>query len=424
MDLFSKFKKDYLNYLISIIIPVLINAASIPLFKHLLGAEKYGSFSITFNSVLLCTAILSGWIWPSIIRYFPASPDKRSFYRRSVAVSFITQIICFLPALLMAWYLQKDFLLAVFLSLTLFITSLQFCYLAIGQSFFLSKKSIYYELIRAVCYLACALFLLLFTDVYYLYALFAATLISYLLSLFYLVRQIKKQFILVTEHNNEKRTGDIRKMLRDFISYGGPLSMWFVFASLISLVDKFFIRRAIGPEAQGNYQAMFDFLSKSITTFISPVAISLFPLLTTAYHNGKTDDIKRLLKTILGLELVVMAIVMLLYWWFGADILFRLIKTPYTTEYKLMGLIIIAGTFIWQMAIVVQKKYELKFRSNFLLGMVAITFFIELFIYVFFDRCDSQLLYPTGYALSSCIYLILVLFPLLKDFFRQLYSKL
>jgi O-antigen/teichoic acid export membrane protein len=417
MDLFSRFKKDYLNYLLSTITPVIITAFSIPLFKNILGAEGYGRFSISFNSVLLCTAILSGWIWQSILRYFPASASKQSFVRKSFLISGITQSIFLLPVLAVVWYIYKDFLLAVFFSLTLFISSLQFSLLAISQSVFLSRKSIYYELIRNVSYITLALVLLKFTSFNYLYSLFTAIILSYSFSFIYLYLQTNKQ--LLNDHPIESKNENIKDIYRRFLVYGWPLSLWFVFSLLITLTDKYFILKTAGAAVQGNYQAIFDFLSKSINVLITPVTISLFPLLANAYQTGKKEAIRRLLGIIVGFEILGLLIASILYWWFGADILFILLKIPETFEYKLMGLLVIAGTFIWQMAIIIHKRYELKYRSGLLLGMVIIAFFSQLLLYAVLNKVYGFLLYPAGYVLASLIYFVLVSFDLVKVLFKK-----
>lgn len=410
MDLFSRFKKDYLNYLVSIVIPVIITSLSIPLFKQILGAEGYGNFSITFNSVLLCTAILSGWIWPSILRYFPSSNNKKSFTRQAMLLSVIAQSIFFLPVLLTVWYLKADFLTALFFALALFITSLQFSLLALGQSVFLSKKSIRYELIRAVTYITSALLLLKFTGINYMYSLFSAIIFSYLLSFIYLLKQIRKK--LSSDYQTEKNAAaeNLGTMFKQFISYGGPLALWFVFASLITLIDKFFILNTLGAEVQGNYQAMFDFLSKSITIIITPIIISLFPLLTAAFEMGQKDEIKRLLIKIILFETAGLVVAMVCYWWFGAAILFSIIHIPDTFEYKLTGLIVIAATFIYQIAMVVQKKFELLFKNRFLFFMLIAAFSVQMIFYFSFNKMHNQLIFPAGYLLATSVYLILISF--------------
>ncbi len=417
MDLFSRFKKDYFNYLLGTIIPVIITAISIPLFKQILGATGYGRFSITFNSVLLCTAILSGWIWQSILRYFPASHNKSSFVRQSFMISCLTQAIFLVPVLSIVWYIYNDFLLAIFFLLTLFVSSLQFSLLAISQSVFLSKKSIYYELIRNVIYIGCALILLKCSTVNYIYALFTAIILSYLVSFIYLYKQINLQ--VLKEHPDLQKGEKITDTFKLFLRYGWPLSLWFVITLLITLVDKYFILKTAGSEVQGHYQAIFDFLSKSINVLITPVTISLFPLLTSAYQTGKNKEIKRLLGIILGLEMAGMILADIFYWWFGADILIALLKTPDTFRFRLIGLFVITSSFIWQMAMVIHKRYELKYKSRFLLSMVLIAFIVQLLLYIIFNKSGNILLYPAGYLLSSMIYLLLVSFDLIKHLFNR-----
>jgi O-antigen/teichoic acid export membrane protein len=372
--------------------------------------------------VLLCTGILSGWIWPSILRYFPASLHKKSFMQKSMLLSCITQSIFFLPVLLAAWYIEKDFLLALFFSLALFITSLQFSVLALSQSVFLSKKSIYAEIIRTGTYISCSLLLLKFSTIGYMYALFTAIIISYISSFAYLYIQINRQLLKEYTDEDESRE-NIRELFRRFMFYGGPLALWFVFGSSISLVDKYFMLKRAGGEAQGNYQAMFDFLSKSITFFISPVITSLFPLLTAAFEKGERKAIRKILIQIIAFEFAGLLAAGIAYWWFGAGWLFALVHTPDTFEYKLTGLIIIAATFIWQIAIMVQKKYELQIRSRHILYMLMTAFLVQVLFYVFSSRSSSQLLYPLGYLLSTVVYLLLISFSdiviLLKSFFRK-----
>lgn len=408
MDLSARFKQDYLNYLISIIVPAVINAVSIPLFKQMLGAVHYGLFSITYNSSLLFTALFAGWIMQSIIRYFPTVENKHGFARGALLISFKTQLALFLPVLLCTYHFKQDFFLSLLFGMVLFITSLQFSMSAISQSAFLSRKNIYSEVIRTVSYISLAVVLLLTTGIDYMHSLFIAIFISYLLSFIYLYVQSCKVF--ARQNSVQQESSANKSMLNTFLLYGGPLSLWFVFSYLISLVDKYFILYNLGEEIQGNYQAMFDFLSKSITVIISPVTISLFPLLTAAYQTGKKNEIRKLLKSIIGFEIAGLFSASFTYWWFGAGILFKLLKTPDTLEYKLMGLFIIIGTFLWQIAIVIHKWYELKFKSRILLLMISVAFIFQILLYTIFGNSKNVLLYPTGYILASVVYLFLVSF--------------
>lgn len=413
MNLLSSFKKDYLNYLISVIIPVLINALSIPLFKRMLGAEAYGYFSITFNSLLLLAALLTSWIMQSVIRYSPAVTDRRTFIKKSLYFSLVTQALFFLPIVYSVYYLKNDLLLAIFFGVSLCIVCVQYVIVSVSQSFFLSGKNIFSEIIRSVSYISVGI-ILLTTGFYYMYSLFAGIFVSFLLSGVYLFVQIKK--MLAVEQAAINDPGLPVQTFKSFMRYGGPISLWFVFSYSISLIDKYFMLHALGVYEQGNYQALFDLLSRSIMLLSSPVIISLFPLVTVAYQSNKTREIKKLLTQIIVIELLALVAALIVYWWFGSAILSSLIKIPNTKEYKLMGEIIITGTFIWQIGIVVHKYYEMKLKNGMLLAMVSVAFFSQLIFYWVFKKSTNPLLYPAGYALAAFIYLILVSSGVVKSF--------
>lgn len=421
MDLFSKFKKDYFNYLISIILPALISGLSIPVFKNLLGAKGYGKFSIWLNAILILTAVLSGWITQSIIRLFPASANKHSFSRGAIVLSIQTQLIFFLPVFIISWYISHDVILATLCSLILITTCLQFTILPVIQSSFLSKKIITSETIRIFSYVGLAVLLLKLTGLSYLYSLFIAVIVSYSLSLAYLIRQA---IIFFREIDTPEKNESAHNLFKSFFKYGAPLSLWFIFSYLFTYIDKLFMFKYMGAEAQGNYQAIFDLLYKSIALIISPVITSLFPILTSAYEKEDKADIRKFLKKIIIYELGGFAAVSILYWWFGADLLLFVLKTPNTYSFRLMGFIVICGTFIWQLAILAQKRFELQFKTFYLLVMAAITFFIQVIFYLLFkDYHNNQLLYPLGFLLSSFIYLLLISFTELLSFSKKIRLK-
>jgi len=421
MDLFSKFKKDYFNYLISIILPALISGLSIPVFKHLLGAKGYGKFSIWLNAILIVTAILSGWIAQSIIRFFPASIDKYSFSKQAIALSLKTQSVFFIPVLLIAIYIDHDFFLAILCSLIMLATSLQFSVLPIIQSSFLSKKIISSETIRIFTYVGLAIILLKLTGLSYLYSLFISVFTSYLFSLIFLIRQALKFFKKESLSGNKRAEKPF--LFKSFFKYGAPLSLWFVCVYLTSYVDKLFMFKYAGAEAQGNYQAIFDLLFRGITLIISPMVTSLFPLLTAAYENGDRTEIRKFLKRLIFYELGGFAVASILYWWFGADLLLYILKTPKTDTFKMMGFIVICGTFIWQLAILVQKRFELQLKSLFLFLMVLIAFSVQIIFYLVFKKSNDELLYPFGFLLSSVVYLFLISFSELMTFSKAIRIK-
>ena len=416
MILFSKFKKDYFNYLISIILPALISGLSIPVFKNLLGSKGYGEFSLWFNGLLITTAVLTGWITQSIIRYYPASTNKEDFSRKAFILSLKTQFIFFIPALSVVLYIKQDIIFSILFAFALLAISIQFTMLPIIQSSFLSKKIIVSETIRTVTYASLGVLLLLLMWLPFLYSLFISAIISYLASIYYLINQSQKFF--KAQKVSKKKTADVSLFL-SFFKYGAPLSLWFIFAYLLSYIDKLFMFYFSGVEAQGNYQAVFDLLSRSLTLLITPVVTSLFPILTAAYESKDRPEIRKFLKKIIKYELLGFLVVSILYWWFGTNLLVFLLKIPDTINFKWMGYIIICGTFIWQLAILAQKRFEMEMRSKFLLVMVAIAFLSQLSFYIIFRNSESVLLYPLGFLLSAIVYLLLISMSEIISFIKR-----
>ena len=408
MDLFSKFKKDYVNYLLSVIFPALIMFCSIPVLKRMLGAKGYGDFAIWFSAVLLLSATMGGWIFQSILRFYPGSKNKSLFTKQAIAICYRTQLFICIPAFLLVWYLKNDVLAALLFVFALFSTSMQFSILSISQSSFLSKKNIYSESIRATSYIGAALILLILLKVHYWYALFIAVIISYSLSAFYLYKQNSRA---VTKNEpTDTVHEDTKELARRFFKYGGPLSLWFIFNYMSSFADKLFMLKNSGQVFQGNYQAIFDLLSRTLVVLISPVTTALFPLLIVSYKEGRSAEIKKLLTKIIIIELGLFVLTSILYWWFGSDILLNILHTPLTNTYKLMGLIVIAGTFTWLIAVVAHKRFELRLQTHYLLVMIAFAFILQVSLYIIFRKYENPLLYPLGYLVSGIVYLLLVSF--------------
>lgn len=419
MELFARFKKDYGNYLISTILPVIISAFSIPLFKRILGSENYGLFALWLNAILIVTAILSGWIMQSIIRFFPAATHKGDFSTRSLLLSLRVQLAFIVPVCISTWLISSDIRLSFLFAFVLFTSCTQFTILPIVQSSFMSKRVILSELIRVILYVGGSLVLLKLTEIYFLYSLLFSSGISYLMSSAYLLWRGTGNMKLGQVKADSKGEGpNSVKLIKNFYRYGIPLSFWFVVSYLIGYVDKLFSLSLFGQEFQGNYQAIFDLTNKSINLIMLPILTALFPLLTSAYETGNKHKVKGFLLKIFLYELAGFFLVVIGYWLFGADLIFYILQTPATDDFKWSGFLIICGSFIWQFAILAQKKYELNKRTGFLLILMSAAFTLEMLFYLAFRGTSNKLLAPFGFLVATSAYLILLMIPELVSYLR------
>lgn len=409
MSLYLRFRKDYLNYLNSIIIPALITALTIPVLKRMLGPGEYGLFANHYNGLLILTAISSGWVSQSIIRFFQTIENKNELAQRSLKYVIVVQLLLYLPVIIWFGFYQHHWVLCALLCATLMASGIQSYHMALAQSGFLSGKTIYSETIRTLTYILGSVVLVKYTSLQPIYALFIAVFFSFVFSVLYLRNKIKVSLEQTNFDNNNQTTssGDV---FRQFLSYGIPLSLWFAFANLLTYFDKIIIRMDFGAEIQGNYQSMFDLLSRGFTMLISPVLISLMPLLSIAYKEQRFVEIRSLLKKILLFQIAGFLLAAICYWWFAASWLMSLLKVPDTEQYRQMGFIILSGTFIWQIAMVVHKYYELRMKSHYLLFMVIVAFSIQVLFFQWIRNTHNPVLYSMGYLCSSSFYLVMVSF--------------
>lgn len=420
MSLYLRFRKDYLNYLNSIIIPALITALTIPILKRMLGPGEYGLFANHYNGLLILTAISSGWVSQSIIRFFHTIEDKHALAQKSLTYVIVVQLILFLPLLIWFGWIRQEWMLCVLMCVTLMASGIQSYHMALAQSGFLSGKTIYSETIRTLCYILVAILLIRYTSLRPIYALFTAVFLSFVFSSLYLRKKIMAS-LSPTSFEDKRDSASTNIIFKQFLTYGIPLSMWFAFANLLTYSDKIIIRMHFGPEIQGNYQSMFDLLSRGFTMLISPVLISLMPLLSVAYKEERYGEIRSLLKKILLYQIVGFFMMTICYWWFAAGWLMVILKVPDTEVYRQMGFIILSGTFIWQIAMVVHKYYELRMKSHYLLAMVVVAFGMQLVYFQCIKQKHDPVMYSMGYLCSSSVYLVMVSF---RHFIEYLGSRM
>ncbi len=406
MDLFAKFKEGYFSYLASVIAPALINALSIPFFKRELGAEVFGKFAIFLNAILLITYFLFGWLFLGILRYYSNSPNKKEFCKRAYKIGLYAQLALFIPVVAGAYFFYHEFLLAVLFVAAIQCVSLQLIFLSFTQAALHSKQTMYAEMIRSLVFISLSFIVVFLFTQHYLYGLILAIIASYAVSFLFLHFQFFR-FNDLSE-NEPLSNNSHPPVFKNLLYYGTPLSLWFLFTSMSGFIDKLFIAKHFGHGTQGNYQAMFDLISKSITMLMTPILTSIFPLLTIAYKQDDSTTIRMLKKKIIFYEVSGYLVISVLYWTFGASLLFSLLKIPDQGQFRLMGFLVITSTIVWQIAMLVHKKFELKYHTIMQLKLIILSFLVQLVLYLLFSASRQLVLYPLGNLIFSVIYLVLV----------------
>ena len=403
MDIFSRFKKQYTHYLLGVIIPAAINGVSIPLLKRTLGAEAYGQYALYFNLMLIANLFICGWLWQGILRFTARIENKFVFAKQLFYISLIAPVIFFLPVMLLIWYWCGNWILAFLFAATLLMAALQLPRQALMQASFQSKIVVKAEVVRTVSWLVLVA-VIIALRVVSLSMLFGALLISYGASTGYL-------YLKNTAQASYKRLSfppGIKKTAFPILQYGLPFSLWYVLFYLVTYIDKVFMLNRFGAVVQGNYNALFDFTAKALVLLLSPILVTVTPLLSDAYEKGAYQTAGKLLRKLILYEATAMVLAVVGFWLIGGRLVFLLLHIPDTSFYKRIGLLIISGTFLWQIALLVQKRFELLLKSRLLLIAVIVSLAFQWIFYAAVEGERAEII-PFGFFLSGVIYLLFLL---------------
>lgn len=382
MNISHRFRQDLGYYLLGVIIPGAINAITIPVLKKILGSASFGVYGIHYNFLLLLASFSVGWLCQSLIRFkFTITGQENFFYRRIFSLGSVVIIsFAFIALAVNFYYYHQSIAFSLLFSSSIIFCCYQNMLIGLSQANFLSRFTMYSEAIRTATFFISAMFLLNVKILPSLDALFIALNISYLVSAILLFRKnelMQKLFIekLKVNPDGNFKTGRI-------FSYGLPLAIWYLISYIILFVDKPLLAHNLGHEVQGNYQALYELISKGAVVLLIPVLYALFPLLTNAFENNDIAKGMQLLKRLILIELGLLVVGLIAYWLFGFFILKHILSVPDTMDYKLCGFFMLASILIWQIGMLMHKPFELKKETNMLLRIILVS--LAVFLILFF----------------------------------------
>lgn len=404
--LIKQFKKDYVPYLIGIIIPAIVSFVTIPVFKIVLGPSQFGIYTFYLSLLLIVNASFAGAISQSIIRLHVDYVRKNTFYIESVFFTLLISSALALPLFTYIFFNYHFISFALLFVVTLLVSNVYSSLLAITQARLMSVNTAISESMRTIIYLSLTLLLLHFFPTYsFLLLIFIALFSSYVIVCFFLLYKNQLSYSL-----NQINITDWWTTCKKICNYGGYMVGWFFLCYAISMANRFILAQHLGKENIGHFTASFDMLNKSIALLLSPVLISLFPLVVKAHAAGQFKQVKKLIRQLIILEGLLLAISLALYPFIGFPILNKLLQTPPTNEYLFLEMQVIAGTFIWQMALLQHKFLELKKRSKRMLLFVAISFAISFSLDAILIPTNGVLLAGSGYLAGSIVYFLLTFY--------------
>jgi O-antigen/teichoic acid export membrane protein len=391
---------DILNYFLSIIIPGGVNFFSIPLIKWFLGAENYGVYALWYGAFLIIVAATSGWLGISIIRFKADFDDQNFFYKHLLRIVTIIAGACAIISFLCVSWITHNILFAFIFSVGIVGCIFQNSIMAISQANFLSRFAVYSESLRMITFLCTYVILLMNGKEFYLEKLFFALILSYTGSFLFLKSKNKVSFRKMGNISN----GNIKFPYKGFIQFGLPLVLWYLFSTIIPYSDKLLIAKKYGFSIQGNYQAIFDLMYRTVGVIFSPVLMATFPYLSKFYNDGEVGKVISLIRKAVLIEFAIMIACLAGYFLGGGRILLRLLDIP-EKDFFYVGALILAVAFIWQMAMMLHKPFELMKKTYVLLmnNFIALIATMLPLGFIYYSNLDF-IAYPTGILCGAVCY--------------------
>ena len=181
-------------------------------------------------------------------------------------------------------------------------------------------------------------------------------------------------------------------------------------------VDRFLIKYFVGFAALAEYSALYDIISKVFLQFAQPLGNSAQPILMNAFN--KNDDRlfdKTLRKTIFFLTIIFLILAV----FFGVSKRFIIVDyLGFTSEdviVKLSDLFLplLISTFVWQLAIILQKIIEAKKLTIVLTYYMLITVFSSIILSILFLPKYGYVASAFIMLFSSLFYLGLIIYKLI-----------
>ena len=357
---------EALQYAASKVTPGLAGLAAVFLFIRLLGQEGYGRYGLAWSAANSAAAFFTGWLGQSLLRYYRDCehlPGVRSALRRGIGLSIgagvasITLLNVALPGdQAFGWPALASVLLA-FTGLSLFqirTSSLQ-AQLQAGRVVRLST-------LQAALGLGVPLLLLLILARSHTVLLLGLG-ASYLLSL----SLAGGGAWIGTDHTRSDAVGPAsRDLLLRFWRYGWPLSFWFVCVSLLPVADRYFIQRYYDFAAVGGYAGLYDVIVRSFSLLLFPIAMAAHPRIMNLWNEGREDEARAMLKWAIVVQIAIFGFVAMGAWALSTP-LFALALPELDPSWQRLLLPLLAGGFLWQLALLAHKPLELAHRTGAML---------------------------------------------------------
>lgn len=394
-------KKEVLKYLAGRFIPAIVNLLLIILTIRFLGPVEYGRYSILFYMAMLVITLSFHWVQVSILRFLGGMPRETNlvmsrFFDLTILSALFSTLIVVLAGY---YYFHLVMIELVLVALFTFLTHFFLFHQAILEAF---HRSIRTAILEGADQLLIMIFLLVGLFVFEIRSsmLLFASLVAGLAGVLILRAIIRVKGLL---------TIDLKHVYWDsrfsakVIEFGYGITLWLFFSHLMMAADRFIIMEHFGYHNAGMYSGLKDLLFKGITFASFPIFMSYQSKIVDQWNAHHKLAAWKTIKEAISFEILIFIIVFIGFMVTKSMIFEDLLHIP-EMDFWLLYLPILLASFLWQMALLLQRYLELNFKSLYMIIAIVFCVLLNVGLNLIFVPRNGMVASSLILLLSSSLY--------------------
>ncbi len=394
-------KKEVLKYLAGRFIPAIVNLLLIILTIRILGPVEYGRYSILFYMAMLVITLNFHWVQVSILRFLGGMPRETNlvmsrFFDLTIFSSLFSTLIVVLAGI---YYFHLGVIEMVLVALFTFLTHFFLFHQAILEAY---HRSIRTAILEGADQLLIMIFLLVGLFVFEIRSsmLLFASLVAGLAGVLILRAIIRVKGLLTIDlkhvYWNSRFSGKV-------IEFGYGITLWLFFSHLMMAADRFIIMEHFGYHNAGMYSGLKDLLFKGITFASFPIFMSYQSKIADQWNAHHKLAAWKTIKEAISFEMLIFIIVFIIFMVTKSMIFDDLLHIP-EMDFWLLYLPVLLASFLWQLALLLQRYLELNFKSLYMIIAIVFCVLLNIGLNLIFVPRNGMVASSLILLLSSSLY--------------------
>lgn len=396
---------DTAIYMIGRGVPAALGFLVVVIFVRSMGEQGYGIYAITFSGANVASTIAVGWLSQAILRFQPRSPEVG--FERTVATGVAyacgaAAVGAIALLMLTAGAGFGDPVLVGAGALLGIGLTIHTTYTASLQAALRSQAVATMEIFRAVVTVLASL-----VGIATIRPAYAGAVLGTGVS--YLASGALAGTLAVRSMRTQERAAGVATApgVRELFWFGWPISIWLGASLSFPFVERSIIHAFLGPVVTGQYAAIYDVIYRSCGFVLLPIALAIHPRVMRAQALGQHDELRKLWRIGLTLQLAISLAMVGAVTLAGAWII-ALTGVHVTDKTLSLVLPLAAAGCVWQIALVSHKLLEAHRKTRRMLAFLLAALLIDMIVNIvtvprFGAAAAAYALLATGVLYTVCV---------------------